>query len=68
MSDGLGAIGAMMCKLRAAYTALGAIDVSQLRDALAVKVGLVKTLMASDPEMATGMLDELRGDWPDARG
>jgi signal transduction histidine kinase len=30
--------------------------------ALAVKVGLVKTLMGSDPETATGMLDELRGD------
>ena len=30
--------------------------------ALAVKVGLVKTLMDADPETATGMLDELRGD------
>ncbi len=30
--------------------------------ALAVKVGLVKTLMASDPERATAMLDELRED------
>ena len=30
--------------------------------ALAVKVGLVKTLMDADPETATGMLDELRAD------
>ena len=30
--------------------------------ALAVKVGLVKTLMASDTETATGLLDELRTD------
>ena len=30
--------------------------------ALAVKVGLVKTLMASDPDTATAMLDELRSD------
>lgn len=30
--------------------------------ALAVKVGLVKTLLAADPDTATGMLDELRED------
>jgi signal transduction histidine kinase len=30
--------------------------------ALAVKVGLIKTLMAADPATATGMLDELRDD------
>ncbi len=30
--------------------------------ALAVKVGLVKTLLGSDPETATRMVDELRGD------
>lgn len=30
--------------------------------ALAVKVGLIKTLMEADPDTATGMLDELRGD------
>lgn len=30
--------------------------------ALAVKVGLVKTLMAADPETATAMFDELRED------
>ena len=30
--------------------------------ALAVKVGLVKTLLGSDPDTATLMVDELRGD------
>ncbi len=30
--------------------------------ALAVKVGLVKTLLGSDPDTATRMIDELRGD------
>jgi signal transduction histidine kinase len=30
--------------------------------ALAVKVGLIKTLMEADPDVAVGMLDELRSD------